>query len=81
MRLMANLKSYLAETGTKQSALARQIGITAGYMSALVSEGAQPSLEVAVRIERATCGAVPAASWIPEAEASVATLPPSEDAA
>ena len=57
------LKAYLVETGTKQAALARQIGVTNGYMSLLVKELRAPSLKIAVAIERITEGRVPASVW------------------
>jgi DNA-binding transcriptional regulator YdaS (Cro superfamily) len=67
---MTQLQSYIAEACLKQSALADTLGISRGYMSELVSGSKTPSLEIAVAIERATGGAVPAASWIKTGEAA-----------
>ena len=47
------LSDWLVNSGTSQSALARQLGITQGRISQLVA-GAQPSLELANRIAAAT---------------------------
>ena len=47
------LSEWLVNSGTSQSALARQLGITQGRVSQLVA-GAQPSLELANRIAAAT---------------------------
>ena len=47
------LVDWLANSGTSQSELARRLGITQGRISQLVA-GAQPSLELAVRIAGAT---------------------------
>lgn len=78
---MADLLEYLIKTKTRQSALAAAVGVSRGYLSELVGGTKRPSLEVAVLIERATDGAVPAASWVPEVEASKAISLPKEDAA
>ncbi|WP_414973790.1 helix-turn-helix transcriptional regulator [Cereibacter sphaeroides] len=43
---------------------AAALGISRSYLSLLETGKKQPSLEVAVRIERITSGAVPASSWI-----------------
>ena len=47
------LSTWLANSGTSQSELARRLGITQGRVSQLVA-GAQPSLELANRIAAAT---------------------------
>jgi 3,4-dihydroxy 2-butanone 4-phosphate synthase/GTP cyclohydrolase II len=47
------LSEWLVNSGTSQSALARQLGITQGRVSQIVA-GAQPSLELANRIAAAT---------------------------
>lgn len=63
---MTDLLTYLANTKTKQSVLAASVGVSRGYLSELVGGTKRPSLELAVAIERATDGAVPATSWVPE---------------
>lgn len=62
---MQNLRTYLERTATPQTRFAAIIGISRGYMSQLVSGTKTPSLELAAAIERATDGAVTAASWVP----------------
>ncbi len=47
------LAEWLANSGTSQSELARSLGITQGRVSQLVA-GAQPSLELAIKIAAAT---------------------------
>lgn len=66
---------FIKASGKTRASWATRIGVTASYLSDLLNGKKTPSLEVAVRIERETDGAVPAASWIPLAEA------PAEDAA
>jgi DNA-binding transcriptional regulator YdaS (Cro superfamily) len=75
---MPDIATYLVSTKTKQSALAAAVGVSRGYLSELVGGTKRPSLELAVAIERATAGAVPATSWVPEPSAPIT---PSEDAA
>lgn len=62
------LKQHLTSTGQSQRDFAAQIGIDPSYLSLLVSGKKRPSLEVAVRIETATSGAVTCASWFPAGE-------------
>ncbi len=64
---MSKLRSYLKETGTRQAELAKRVGVSFGHMSALVNGDKTPGLELAVRIEDATEGRVPARSWVPAA--------------
>jgi DNA-binding XRE family transcriptional regulator len=61
---MNKLKTYLAATKMRQSALAEVLEISRGHMSDLVNGAKQPGLELAFQIERATNGAVPAMSWV-----------------
>lgn len=74
---MSEIATYIASNKIKQSALAAALGVSRGYLSELVGGTKRPSLELAVAIERATNGAVPATSWVPEP----APVTPSEDAA
>ncbi|MGA0540703.1 helix-turn-helix domain-containing protein [Neotabrizicola sp. VNH66] len=60
---MTQLRSYIDKTGIRQAALAGALGISKGYMSELVSGDKSPGRELAVKIERATFGAVPVQSW------------------
>lgn len=61
---MTHLAAYLSKTSTPQAKLAEAVGVSRAYMSELVGGTKTPSLTVAVAIERATDGAVTAASWI-----------------
>lgn len=61
---MTNLATYLQTSGRRQADFAKDIGVGQPMVSKLVTNAVTPSLEVAVAIERATDGAVPAASWI-----------------
>ena len=47
------ISEWLANTGTSQSELARRLGITQGRVSQLVA-GAQPSLDLAMKIAALT---------------------------
>lgn len=60
---MTQLKSFLAKSGIKQAVLAAELGISKGYMSELVSGDKAPGRELAVRIEKATLGAVSVMIW------------------
>jgi len=57
-------KDHIKNSGDTQSAWAARLCVSKGYMSGLLSGKKIPSLELAVRIERLTAGAVPAASWV-----------------
>lgn len=58
------LSEWRREAGLSQEAFAERIGKTQGFVSAIERGAYSPSLATAVEIERATGGAVPAASWI-----------------
>jgi DNA-binding transcriptional regulator YdaS (Cro superfamily) len=51
--------------GQRKGDFAKRIGVSSAYLSQLLSGKRTPSLEVAVKIERETGGAVLAASWVP----------------
>ena len=81
---------HIAKSRETRSAWADRLGISKSFLSDLLNGNRTPSLELAVRIERMTEGAVPAACWIPlpsavatasDAEASAAPSPQSKDAA
>lgn len=59
------LAAYCGNAKIRQSELAERIGISPSHLSLLIARKRQPSLDVAFRIERATGGAVPAASMLP----------------
>ncbi|QCP88117.1 XRE family transcriptional regulator [Cereibacter sphaeroides] len=58
--LTASIKS----SGMTREQFAAAAGISRSYLSLLEAGKKQPSLEVAVRIERLTNGGVPATSWV-----------------
>jgi len=57
---------YLKTTGDSQVSWARRLNVSNSHLCGVLSGKKKPSLELAVRIERETGGAVPASSWIPE---------------
>lgn len=58
------LKQTIQESSLTPAQWAIRLGISRPHMSTLMSGKRKPSLDLAVRIERATNGAVPAESWI-----------------
>ena len=76
---MEHLQAYLLRVNLRQSEFAALVGSTQATISKLVNGSVQPSLDLAVRIERVTAGAVPATSWVPEAIEP--TPPEAKDAA
>lgn len=61
---MSDFQTYAAAFEGKQLDLANILGISRPYMSLLVAGKKRPSLELAVRIEQVTGGAVPVVSWV-----------------
>jgi DNA-binding transcriptional regulator YdaS (Cro superfamily) len=59
---------FIRTSGQNRSAWADRLGVSRSYLSDLLNGNKTPSLELAVQIERATGGAVPASSWIPTAK-------------
>jgi len=58
------LQDFIKASGRTQAHWASAFGVSTGFLSTLVSRRKMPSLELAVRIERMTQGAVPVASWV-----------------
>lgn len=74
------LKEHIKSSGKSQRVWARSLGIAESHLSALMNHKKVPSLDLAVRIQRLTGGAVSAESWV--APAPPAETPaPTEDAA
>lgn len=63
---MSNLQVYLTENGITQRAFADALGVDQSVVSRLSRKKMNPGLPLAVRIESATGGAVPAKSWVSE---------------
>jgi transcriptional regulator with XRE-family HTH domain len=57
-----SLAAYFEQTGSPQIELARALGISKSYISLLVAGERQPSLELALRIEKLT--GVPASALV-----------------
>ena len=77
--VMNKLATYIKGAGISQREFADRVGVDYSIVSRLARDGMRPSLELAVRIERETKGAVPANSWVPEPAPAPET--PNEDAA
>lgn len=58
------LTDAIKSLGLKRAIVADQLGIGRAYLSGLERGKKTPSLDLAVRIERLTCGAVPVSSWV-----------------
>ena len=61
---MRQLSKFLRESEVTQAQFAARVGLSQATVSKLASGTLSPSLQVAVRIERATGGAVCVASWV-----------------
>jgi len=57
-------RQHIIASGRSQSAWAVKLGISKGYLSGILSGAKRPGLDLAVRIERLTDGAVPVDSWV-----------------
>jgi transcriptional regulator with XRE-family HTH domain len=75
---------HIDHSNENRSAWAERLGISRSYLSDLLNRKKTPSLELAVRIQNLTGGAVPASSWIdamPAAEAGAAKADPAQPTA
>lgn len=59
--------NHIRDSGRTRAQWADELGVSRSFMSDLLNGNRRPSLELAVRIERATGGRVPAISWVPDA--------------
>lgn len=66
------LDQHIRSLGLTRSAFARRLGISAPYLTQILTGAKRPGLELAVAIERETGGAVPATAWIPQAKEGAA---------
>jgi DNA-binding XRE family transcriptional regulator len=62
------LKKYRKDVSIRQTEFAEVVGVTQSTISKIESGEINPSLELAVAIERATGGAIPPSSWVPSPE-------------
>ncbi len=60
------LREYRKKHRIKQKDFASLLGVTSTRIHEIEAGKGLPSLDLAARIERATKGAVPAISWVPE---------------
>lgn len=65
---MDKLTQYLESVGQRPSDFARVLGTSPGYLHDILTQRRRPSLDLAMRIERATGGCVPVQVWVPEPE-------------
>jgi plasmid maintenance system antidote protein VapI len=72
---------FIAKSGETRSAWADRLGISKSFLSEILNGNRTPSLDLAVRIERMTEGAVLAACWIPMPAPATSPNPATEDAA
>jgi transcriptional regulator with XRE-family HTH domain len=68
------LRQFIRNSGLTQTQWAERFGVTSSYLSVLLQGGRKPSLQLAVRIERETDGAVPATSWVAPCAAPAAPV-------
>ena len=61
---MASISQYLEAASLTQAAFAQQLGVTQGTVSKWKAGEKRPGLDMALKIEAATSGAVPVASWV-----------------
>ncbi len=69
---MTDLRTYLNQTGEKQSDFAERVQTTPATVSRLCAGTLKPALDLAHRIERATDGAVPTETWVSLGQADAA---------
>jgi len=61
---MEQITAYLKETKRTKADMARELGVSKSYMTELCSGEKTPGLQLALRIQAATGGLVPATSWL-----------------
>ena len=61
---MHSLQNHLVRHRITRAAFARRVGVSKGYVTELLKGTKRPSLLLATRIQEATCGDVPATSWV-----------------
>lgn len=60
------LRGFLAATGITGAAFAAAIGVDPSAVSHYLAGRRKPDLSTAARIERQTCGTIPASTWVDE---------------
>lgn len=64
---MDALVEHIKAAGLTRGQFARRVGISAPYLSQIISRARKPSLGVAIRIARATDNKVPVDAWLNDA--------------
>jgi len=77
---MITLEAYLSENRIKQADFAATVSASQATISKLINRTVMPGLSLALRIEKATDGRVPASIWV-KPDATPVSQPPHEDAA
>lgn len=78
---MTLLAQHLDAAGLSQADFAGRVKCSPSFLNELVKGSKKPGLDLAVRIERETRGAVPAQSWVADGHAPVSPQEAAEDAA
>ena len=60
---MTHLRTYLSDRGITQEAFAATIGVTQATVSKLATGSIGPSLDLAIKIQKATDGVVTVEAW------------------
>jgi len=61
---MNNLSKYISDRGMTRGEFAKRVGISAPYLSEILSGPKRPSIDLAFKIESETGGEVPASCWV-----------------
>lgn len=69
------LRDWLSRRGMRHKEFADRLGLSAGYLSDLISGAKKPSLPLALRIDQETGGLVGPGSWYSAAELSERYVP------
>lgn len=61
---MEKLRAYIDAHFPSHTAFAREVGVSKGFMSQILSGDKTPSLKIAVQISRSTNGEIPVEAWV-----------------
>lgn len=67
---MEQLITHIKAAGLSRKDFAKSVGISAPYLTQILTGVKRPSLDLAFRIQDTTAGAVPAACWVSHHEPS-----------
>lgn len=57
------LRAFIEKSNLSAAAFARQVGCSTSFLSEILSGAKEPGLNLAIRIEKASSGAVPIEEW------------------